>query len=43
MRRTDFLYRAKLIVNIVLVGVAVERMFTIWRKQHFTVRERMLR
>jgi hypothetical protein len=39
--RIDCFYRVKLVINIVLVGVAVERMFTIWPKQHFTVQERM--
>jgi hypothetical protein len=37
--RIDFFYRVKRIVNIVLVGVAVEYMFTIGRIQHFTVRQ----
>jgi hypothetical protein len=37
----DCFYRVKLMINIILVGVAAERMFTIWRKQHFTVREGM--
>jgi hypothetical protein len=39
----DIVARAKIVLNVILVGVAIGRLFTLWRKQHFRIRERVLK
>ena len=35
------LFRANVVMNAILMGLLIGRLFTIWRKQHFSLQEQV--